>query len=44
LGLQAAIAPVAAATGIAFVLGAAVGGLTKQRYRKAPARSAPRID
>ncbi len=44
LRLQAVIARVAAAAGIAFVLGAAAGGLTKQRYRKAPARWLPRID
>jgi membrane protein len=36
-GLQGAIFNVAAATGIALVLGAAVGELTKRRRRKAPA-------
>jgi len=37
LGLQGAIFNVAAATGIALVLGAAVGELIKRRRRKAPA-------
>ena len=37
LGLRGAIVNVAAASGIALVLGAAVGELTKRRHRKAPA-------